>query len=151
MLSLVLNRWMSSYPSIDTPPKFLTVQVLSMSRLGERQPAIGSTNDEPEGCHPLQREVHEPKASPTGRLLGPLQLRADEHGGEVLGERDLHDSRGLHVPGQSGTAARAMEGADIDCDARPWHRLRGDAGRHQVLEKLWQYAHLAAGHLPRLL
>ena len=69
----------------------------------------------------------------------------------MLGERDVHHARGLHVPGQSRTVAGTMEGADIDCNARPRHRLRGDSRRHQVLEKLWQPAGLPAGHLPRIL
>lgn len=69
----------------------------------------------------------------------------------MLGKRDVHHARGLHVPGQSGAVAGAMESADIDCNARPWHRLRGDPRRHQVLEKLWQLSGLPAGHLSCIL
>lgn len=99
----------------------------------------------------MQREVIGAEESTARRLLGPLQLRADEHSGEMLGKRDVHHARGLHVPRQSGAAAGAMESTDIDRDACPWHRLPGDPRRYQVLEKLWQLAGLPAGHLPRLL
>lgn len=69
----------------------------------------------------------------------------------MLGERDVHHARRLHVPGQSGAAAGALAGADIDRHARARHRLPGDPRRHQVREKLRQPVGLAAGNLPRLL
>lgn len=69
----------------------------------------------------------------------------------MLGERDVHHARRLHVPGQSGAAAGALAGADIDRHARARHRLPGDPRRHQILEKLRQSIGLATGNLPRLL
>lgn len=99
----------------------------------------------------MQRKVPRAEERAAWRLLGPVQLRAHEHGGEMLGDRDVHHTRGLHVPGQSGTVAGTVAGTDIDCNARSWHRFRGYPGRHQVLEELWQPSDLSAGHLPRIL
>jgi len=69
----------------------------------------------------------------------------------MLGERDIHHARRLHVPRQSGAAAGALASTNIDRHARTRHRLPSDSRRHQVLEELWQSLDLATGDLSRLL
>lgn len=65
----------------------------------ERHVEHRARTDEPKGGRSLQWEVDRAEAGAARRLLGALQLRADEHGGEMLGERDIYHARRLHVPG----------------------------------------------------
>lgn len=130
----------------------LNSDTFSFSRLDEEwHDGCRARTNEPKGGRALQREVNRAEASPARRLLGAVQLCADEYGGEMLGERDIHHARRLHVPRQSGAIAGALAGADIDRHACTRHRLPGDSRRHQVLEELWQSPGLPAGDLSRLL
>lgn len=84
----------------------------------------------------MQRKVSGREASAARRLLGVVQLRADDHASALLGERDVHHARRLHVPRQPGAAVEAMDGTDIHCHARARQRLCANSRCHQVREVL---------------